>query len=201
MGGAGKKLQGGGARAKHRSPAAQVSDGYGPLPHPLRLIPGQIFFPRSANGRRRLFSVVRVDAEGVRCQRLDGRRERFTVSTERLLDPNHYIFQGYRPRQYRTWALVVTVRGDAATVVVPEWHPERPVTIPARALPPNSCRQEGWLTVTADLSAPHPARLRLIPRVACQPPPTGTLPASRPTKPAPPAAGMHYDIEATRGGI
>ena len=176
MGGAGKKLQGGGARAKHRSPAAQVSDGYGPLPHPLRLLPGQIFFPRSANGRRRLFSVERVGAKRVGCRRLDGSRERFAVSTQRLLDQHHYVFQGYRSRQYRTWAHVVALHGDTATVVVPEWHPGRPVTIPARALPVEARWPDGCLTVTADLSAPHPARLKLAPLAACPSPPAGTCP-------------------------
>jgi len=176
MGGAGKKLQGGGARAKHRSPAAQVSDnGYGRPPHPLRLLPGQIFFPRSANGRRRLFTLVRVTGGRARCRRLDGNRERFVASTERLR-AGHYIFQGYRSRRYRTWAHVVALNDAVATVVVPEWHPARPVSVSVRALPADG-RQEGcWLTVTADLSAPYPARLQLAACGACQPPPAGTCP-------------------------
>ena len=87
MAGAGKKLQGGGARTKRRSPAAQVSDGgYGRPAHPLRLMPGQVFFPRSAHGRRRPFVVVRESGGRVRCQRLDGGRERLSVSSARLLE-------------------------------------------------------------------------------------------------------------------
>ena len=77
MGAAGKKLDGGGARSRARSPSASVSDGaYGDRPHPARIRAGQKFWPRS--GRRRTpFVVCKVGLGGVVYGRpVDGAPER-----------------------------------------------------------------------------------------------------------------------------
>ncbi|HLM85188.1 MAG TPA: hypothetical protein VK272_03260 [Solirubrobacteraceae bacterium] len=70
----------------------------------------------------------------------------------------HYSFLGWAPRRYRTWAVVVAIEDAAATVVLPEWHPGRPVRLPRRLLPAQggvAC----WLTLRADLSVPAAGQL------------------------------------------
>jgi hypothetical protein len=153
-----------------------VSDGgYGRPPHPKRLIPGQVFFPRSANGRRRPFVIVRV-GDQVHCERLDPHRQRLCVSPARLLERStesegrFYSFQGYRSRRYRTWAEVADTDGMHAVLVVPEWHPARPIWLPVRMVPVEARERGCWLEATADLSAANPARLQLAPLHACEPP-------------------------------
>jgi hypothetical protein len=176
MAGAGKKLQDGGARTKARSPAAQVSDGgYGRPPHPIRVVPGQIFFPRHAHGRRRLLEIRSVEDDRARAKRLDGPRETLTVNVARLLavradgQGHYYSFQGWRPGTYRTWAQVVMRREDRATLALPEWHPARTVSVPEHVLPLEARDPGDSLWVTADLSASNPARLRLLAREAITP--------------------------------
>jgi hypothetical protein len=179
MAGSGKKLSGGGARTKRRSPAAQPGDGgFGRPPHPLRLLAGQVFFPRVSNGRRRAFEVARTKDGRVWGTRLDGAREQVSVSATRLLERGEdgqgrfYSFLGYRPRRYRTWAQAAAADGARTVLVVPEWHPARPVRVPAGMLPGDARAPGSWLEVSADLSAASAARLRLVALRACAPPPT-----------------------------
>jgi len=176
--GAGKKLHGGGARSKRRSPAAQVSDaGFGRPPHPLRLVAGQVFYPRHAHGNRRPFTIARVTGATAVCKRLEPPRQKLQVSVARLLatDRNgqgrHYSFQGWLSRRYLTWAQVAAWDDEQAVLVLPEWHPARPVQIAARMLPVDARAPGRWLEVDADLSAPTPARLGLQTLAACVPPP------------------------------
>jgi hypothetical protein len=194
--GSGKKLQGGGARSKRRSPAAQVSDGgFGRPPHPLRVMAGQVFFPRSSTGRRRLLEITHSGGEVALARRVESPREKLTISVARLLarqadgQGRFYSFQGYRSREYRVLARVAAVDGDGAVVVVPEWHPARPVPLAASALPPGARQANSWLVVVADLSAPTPARLGLSPAGPGPPPPANECPPVLWAPSPPPGAG------------
>jgi hypothetical protein len=168
MGASGKALRGHGARRKTTSPAAQPKDGgYGPPPHPLTARPGQRFFPLTA-ARRRALQLIRIDPGAGRAivKRLDYTRDRVTATVARLLavdehgQPRFYAFCGYAPRRYGTLAAVIGVNERAATLVLPEWHPARPVTVPSRQLPAGA-GPGVWLACSADLSQPTPARLNL----------------------------------------
>jgi hypothetical protein len=177
MGAAGKDLHGHGKRHSFNSPSAAVSDGgYGLPPHPVRIRPGQKFWSRSSPGRRRLPIVVGAIHRGnVDARRTDRLRERVTVSLPRLSatrpdgQGEHYQFIAWTPRRYRTWAVVVDVDGDRLILVLPEWHPARPVRFPTRLLPAG-CRHGAWLAVKADLSATSAARLNLDGLAACEDP-------------------------------
>lgn len=179
MGGAGKQLLGGGARHKFNTPAAQVSDqGYGRPPHPLRVLPGQIWFPARTNGRRRRWEITRVDGQTAHARRQEPPERQQILSVDRLLAVNpdgsgkHYTFQGYRSKGYRTWAQLVDHDDKQAIVILPEWHPARPVRLSVRALPPNVENTGAWMLVSADLSAPRPSLLNLTPKRACPAPAT-----------------------------
>lgn len=186
MAGAGKKLHGNGARRKARSPAASVSDGgYGMPPHPVCLRAGQKYWPRSAR-RRRPFILGTVGRDGiVTARRVDGARERVTIAAVRLLQARadgqggHYQFLGWTPRRYKTWAVVLTTGSPSATLVVPEWHPARPVTFPVRLLPQSAHRPGAWLVVRADLSASTAGRLSVAAMRHCEDP--GEQRCPRPT--------------------
>jgi len=159
MGAPGRKLHRHGARSKARSPAASVSDaGYGAPPHPVRIRAGQRFWPRSGR-RRRPIVVCGIGDDGfVRARRLDGDRERVRVSAARLAarrpdgQGRYYQFIAFAPRRYQTWAVVVRVDTDETTLVLPEWHPARPVRLPSRLLPEQARRPQTWLSLRADLS-------------------------------------------------
>jgi hypothetical protein len=199
-GGAGKALRGGGARRRNTSPAAQVKDSrYGRPPHPVRLIPGQVYWPRHSRSRRHTLTIVRIDGDGwVRAKREDGGAATHTLSAARLLSRQEdgqgrfYVFLKWSSRRYQTWALVVAVEDGRASLVLPEWHPGRPVAISQRLLPVGARAPKHWLTVSADLSQPSPARLQVTPIAASDPPvdvpevcwrPPADDPAKR-TKPA-----------------
>jgi hypothetical protein len=179
MAAAGKKLRGHGARNRAQSPAASVSDGgYGARPHPTPIRAGQRFWPRSRRtGRRRSPLEVRsVRAGSVVVSRLDRARERSTIAASRLqaAGPDgqgvEFQFLGWRPRRYATWAVVGAADGDCVMLVLPEWHPGRPVMRLARLLPPGATRPGEWLALEADLSAPYPARLNLSDLERCADP-------------------------------
>jgi len=111
--------------------------------------------------------VRSVSAGSVVVCRLDRARERGTIAASRLeaSGPDgqgvEFRFIGWRSRRYTTWAVVRVVDGDRVTLVLPEWHPARPVSCPARLLPVRSRRPGEWLRFQADLSAPTAARLKL----------------------------------------
>jgi hypothetical protein len=179
MGASGKKLQGHGARKKLSSPPAQSKDGgYGLPPHPLLARAGQRFAPR-AGARRRPFQVTRADiARGrVTGRRLDDDRDRVSISLAGLLrvrpdgQGRHYQFVGFDPRRYRTFATVAAIGADGmATLVLPEWHPSRPVSFPARLVPPSARVVGAWLRCTADLSMGRPAWLNVADLEPCPDP-------------------------------
>lgn len=166
MGGAGKKLPGGGARRKANTPRLTAALGDGPLPHPRRLVSGQRFMPRRC-GRRRTFTVTRVDRDGVvAAVKEDGGRERITLRAERLLSVSedgsgtHYRFVGFRAgRRIQTFAYVAGCCDGRLVLILPEWHPARPVRYPQRLMPEG--RLGAWLTVSADLGQAHAAALNL----------------------------------------
>jgi hypothetical protein len=157
MAAAGKKLYGHGARSKARSPAGSVSDGgYGRPPHPLRVLAGQRYWPRRASCRRP-FVVTSAPRGGVVFGvRTDGGRERVRTTVHRLLATRgdgqglNYSFLGWESRRYRTWAVIMAIDGVTATIVLPEWHPSRPLRLPVRLLPVEA-GQGCWLTLQADL--------------------------------------------------
>jgi len=177
MAGAGKKLYGNGTPRRQRSPAASVGDGgYGRPAHPMRVHAGQKYWPR--RGRRRRALVVRsVDRDGsVIARRLDGARERVTLTRARLLatredgQGRHFQFLGWSPRRYRTWAIVLKLDDQRATLVLPEWHSARPVCLPVGALPERARRPGMWLKLSADLSAPAPGKLGVAWLAVCEHP-------------------------------
>ena len=177
-GGAGKALRGGGARRRNTSPAAQVKDGgHGRPPHPRRVVAGQIYWPRTGGTRRHQLTVVRVGSEGrVTAKRTDGSGAPLTLSAARLLcagddgQGRFYSFVKWSPRRYKTWALTAAVNSGEAVLVLPEWHPGRPVTIAHRLLPVGARDPGDWLTLTADLSKPTAAGLEVAPIAATEPP-------------------------------
>lgn len=166
MTGAGKNLAGGGARRSGRSPAASAEDGgYPRRPHPTRVKAGQRFVARR---RRRHRALVICACRGVQAMaRLEGAGQRVSLSTERLLavrsdgQGRYFQFLGWRAQRYRTWAVLAGVEGPLAVLVVPEWHPVRPVRFPARLLPAGGQARGVWLSVVADLSAASPGRLNI----------------------------------------
>lgn len=177
MAGAGKKLHGNGTPRRQRSPTASVSDGgYGRPAHPTRVHAGQKYWPR--RGMRRRALVVRsVGRDGkVIARRLDGARERVAVTRARLLatredgQGRHFQFLGWSSRRYRTWAVVIEVHEAVASLVLPEWHPTRPVCLPLGALPECARRPGVWLKLTADLSAPAPGKLHTASLRVCEHP-------------------------------
>jgi hypothetical protein len=177
MGAAGKKLDGGGARSRARSPTASVSDGgYGARPHPARIRAGQKFWPRSGR-RRRAFVVCKVGLGGVVYGRpVDGASEHVRTTAARLAatrsdgQGRYYSFLAWAPRRYRTWAVVMRIEEARALLVLPEWHPGRPVPFPARLLPRDARRAGVWLTVRVDLSVPAAGQLNLSDLSSCPDP-------------------------------
>jgi hypothetical protein len=71
-----------------------------------------------------------------------------------------YQFQGFKPRRYSTVAFVWSLLGADAILCLPEWHPRRPVRIPARLLPDLGQGEGVWLSLTCDLSASSAGRLQ-----------------------------------------
>lgn len=190
------------AHTKALSPSASVRDGgWGDPPHPLEVRPGQRYWPR-AGRRRRVFVVKRVSGEEVVVQRLDGAEERVRLKRARVLatrpedgQGRHYAFGGCIPRRYATHAALVALDGEQAVLVVPEWHPARPVRLPLRQLPAGGADVGTWYRVTADLGAASAARLSVAGFVAVEDPGPGS--AHRPAwsardapRPAPPRPSM-----------
>lgn len=176
MAAAGKKLQGHGAPSKARSPAGSVSDGgYGRPPHPVRVLAGQRFWPRRASCRRPFAVTSHPRGDVVHGARTDGTRERVRTTAHRLLARRadgqglHYSFLGWQSRRYRTWAVVMAIDDASATVVLPEWHPARPVRLPARLLP-SGARPGCWLTLQANLSVAAAGQLNPSAFVCCEDP-------------------------------
>jgi hypothetical protein len=179
MGASGKRLAGHGARSKSKSPPAQSKDGgYGLPPHPAALRPGQRYAPRSGK-MRGPFQIVRIDRLAARAiaRRVEGDREFLNITARQLLalrgdgQGRHYQLQGFAPRRYRTYAVVVVISDDRqAVLVLPEWHPARPVHFPTRLLPSKTRSPGAWLRCTADLSQGRPAQLNLADLVRCDDP-------------------------------
>lgn len=87
----------------------------------------------------------------------------------------YYQFLGFDSRRYKTYAVVMAVREEGhaepqAELVLPEWHPARPVLYPARLLPVRAQKPGQWMTGTADLSQGRPAWLNFLPEHDCPPP-------------------------------
>lgn len=177
MGASGKKLLGHGQRRKATSPAASVRDGgYGNPPHPIRALAGQKYWPLSGP-RRRAFVVQSVSSDGLVCaRRVDGKRERLKITLQRILATvpdghgRYYSFLAWTPRRYRTWAAVMEISEGYSTLVLPEWHPARPIIFPTRLLPPQACLRGAWVTLRADLSVAAGGQLNLSELVACEDP-------------------------------
>jgi hypothetical protein len=80
----------------------------------------------------------------------------------------HYRFIGYLAgRRYRTYAHVAGVDREQAFLVLPDWHPRRPVRFPALSLPAAANRPGAWMSCTADLGSAHGAALNLADLTAC----------------------------------
>ena len=177
MGAAGKKLRGQGARIKARSPAASPSDGgWGRPPHPCRVLNGQRFVALHGRGQRPFRVTTHLKNGRVFAVKTDGLKERIELHAERLLavdengDGRHYQFIAYvAGRRYRTYAYVAELEGEQASLVLPDWHPRRPVRFPSRLLP-DSGQPGCWLSCTADLGSAHGAALNLADLAVCEDP-------------------------------
>lgn len=177
MGAPGKALKGHGKRRKTSSPQASPSwGGYGQPPHPLRVISGQRYWPRT--GKRKMPFVVTKSLKNgeVSALKLDGSDHRVALKAARLLAVTddyqgvHYRFVGFtEERRYRTWAFVAEITDARATLVLPEWHPARPVSQPARLLP-DGAGPGTWMTCTADLGQATGARLNVADMAVCADP-------------------------------
>ena len=64
-------------------------------------------------------------------------------------------------------------------LILPEWHPARPVRVPERMLPFAVRMPGGWMRAVADLSAPYPARLALGLICPCEDPGQAVCPPPR----------------------
>jgi hypothetical protein len=125
----------------------------------------------------------------VRGRREDGAREPVRTSLARLLvarddgQGRFYTFLAWMPRSYSTWATVVEIEGDSAVLVLPEWHPARPVRLPTRLLPQGGGGIGAWLQLRADLSVAAAGQLNLSMLAYCADP--GSDRCLRPTWRAP----------------
>jgi hypothetical protein len=177
MGASGKKLQGHGQRRKATSPAASVRDGgWGNPPHPICARTGQKYWPLSGP-RRRAFVVQSVSPDGAVCaRRIDGKHERIKTTVERVIatcssgEGRYYSFLAWMPRRYRTWAAVMEIAECYSTLVLPEWHPRRPISFPTRLLPSDARQPGAWLTLQADLSVAAGGQLNPSSLECCEEP-------------------------------
>ena len=124
------------------------------------------------------FRSARCSADGyVPARRDEGAHEAVRITVSRLLarrddgQGRYFQFLGWSSRHYRTQARVLVLEDQMATLIVPEWHPTRPVPVPSRLLPEPSRMVGAWLTLSADLSAPVAGKLGL----------TALLPRSKPS--------------------
>ncbi len=179
MAGAGK------AFIKHTrplTPPEQVHDnGFGLPPHPLVIREGMRFFPRKRDKRKSEWPLTvraRPDEDGqVRCRRDEptGPVDKSVAASwllQRRADGQgtHVQFVGWvGERKYATVAHVEEIVDGVAILVLPEWHPARPVPLDARLLPPGG-HPGAWVRCRADLSVGRPARLALSHLAAVDPP-------------------------------
>jgi hypothetical protein len=169
------------AHTKALSPAAQPKDGgYGAPPHPVTIRAGQRYWPRAAS-RRAVLVVRRVERERVLLGTPENRQGTVRVTRTGLLavrsdgQGRHYQFQGFAPRRYVTRAYVWSVDDREAVLCVPEWHPRRPVRLPARLVPADGRRAGTWLRARCDLSASSAGRLQLADLMAGAEPEPGSV--------------------------
>ncbi len=138
---------------------------------------------------------------------LDADESKARVSEARLLartddqQGRFFSFGGYAPRRYSTWAILTHVDEDTdtAALVLPEWHPSRPLHLPHRLIP---ARDPGaWMTCRADLSVGRAAQLDVSDLRLCPDPgerrchrPAYQAPAPRPPAAVPVAGRRCGDI-------
>ena len=107
------------------------------------------------------------------------------VSSERITATSadgkgrYYSFLAWVPRRYRTWAVVMSVLENQAILVLPEWHPGRPISFPSRLLPEDARLSGTWLSLTADLSVVAGGQLNPANLAVCADP--GESQCHRPT--------------------
>ena len=103
----------------------------------------------------------------VLARRDEGAREAVRITASRLLatrgdgQGRHFQFLGWSSRRYRTWARVMVLEDQTAVLILPEWHPMRPVALPARLLPESARAVGARLALSANLSAPVAGKLAL----------------------------------------
>jgi hypothetical protein len=164
------------AHTKALSPPAQVKDGgYGLPPHPLTARIGQRYSSRTGRSQA-VFAVQRIDPDSIVAVYVTDKRRKVRLSHARLLElredgqGRNYQFQGYSSGRYMTSAFVCSVESERAILCLPEWHPRRPVKLPARLIP-DAVRVAGaWLHLRCDLSASSAARLQPADLVAAADP-------------------------------
>jgi hypothetical protein len=147
-----------------------IKQGSGPRNprHPLRIRPGQRFFPLSGSQRQRI-TVKRLDGEWVRVEREDGAERR--VSLDRLLASDgegngvNFRFHGWKslPRGYRTGFTVLGIFEEEGRCVIelPEWDPGIGLDVSLTTLPELMQTVGAGGSCRADLSSSSEAGLGL----------------------------------------
>ena len=127
-------------------------------------------------------TVRRVEADHVLVVKPGHGRAAVRVSLRRLLAVRpdgqgcYYQFHGFAPRRYVTSAYVCSVGDAEALLCLPEWHPRRPVRLPARLLASESRHVGAWVRVRCDLSASSAGRLQLSDLLPGLAPDPGSMP-------------------------
>jgi len=161
--------------SKRNSPAAQNKDGgWGQPPHPKTIRRGQQFWPRTGK-KRRTFQIRTLRGDTVTGVRLDD-RETVRYSATRLLEVRpdghgrHHQFCAHASGRYPTHAYVHSIHTTTAILLLPEWHPSRPIQQPLAIIPRDAREPGAWVRCQADLGAPSAARLNLAQLRPCRPP-------------------------------
>lgn len=167
------------AHTKSLSPAAGPdAGGWGQPPHPRVVVAGQRFWSRRGK-RKQCLTIRRVAGETAYGRRDD--EKDVTVKVARLLERRpdgegaHYRFGGHLPRRYQTFATVCGLKGSEAILCLPDWHPARPVRLPAALLAPEMRQAGTWLSLSANLAAASGAQLEVANFEAAEDPGPGRL--------------------------
>lgn len=123
----------------------------------MRIIHGGYWSPKTGKKKRPFVATRSLKNGTVYGEKVEGAGERFQLTAARMLAVDqdgralHYDFVAYTERRYKTFAYFAGDDGKNAVLVLPEWHPCRPVRFPL-SLVPAAARFEGsWMTCTADM--------------------------------------------------
>jgi hypothetical protein len=158
----------GSAWIKHKKRRGLRSDAMTNLPHPRDVRAGQRYFPLASRAKNVVtLKVLRTTGDTCELKREDDVGKLVRVRSSNLLATGPdgtgrlYRFIGFAERSgYPTQAFVLDVDAPWAQLVLPEWHPETPVTIAAGSLA-SALRTPGvWVSCRANLGADAGARVQ-----------------------------------------